>query len=246
MVCVLNYITCQSEFCKARPCFNFENETTGIYCSKHKLQGMIDVKNKRCEYEGCKINACYNFKGINKRRFCLEHKIEGMINIASKMCISKSICENYGNKKYDDYCSFCFHHLFPNDERTKQMRIKSKELIVKDFLEEQFEGFVHDQSLYTHNCDCSHRRRIDFRKLINNTLLCIEVDEFQHKRYNKEDEDIRYNDVFMLHGGKFIFIRFNPDKYTNKNNETISSHISHRLPKLKKEIDKQIKRIEDY
>jgi hypothetical protein len=36
-----------------------------------------------------------------------------------------------------------------------------------------------------------------------------------------------------------------PDKYINKNNETINSHISHRLPILKKEIDKQIQRIEN-
>ena len=30
---------------------------------------------------------------------------------------------------------------------------------------------------------CATKRRIDLRKLINNTMLCIEIDEEQHKHY---------------------------------------------------------------
>ena len=86
----------------------------------------------------------------------------------------------------------------------------------------------------------SHRRRIDFRKLIENTLLCIEVDENQHKNYDEKEEEIRYDDLYMLHGGKFIFIRFNPDKFKDKNGMLYT-----RLPILKEEIEKQIKRIEN-
>ena len=56
-------------------------------------------------------------------------------------------------------------------------------------MKENFDGFIHDTILWTGNCDCSHRRRIDFRKLIGNTLLCIEVDEYQHKRYKDKDEE---------------------------------------------------------
>ena len=56
---------------------------------------------------------------------------------------------------------------------------------------------------------------------LDNKIIIIEVDEFQHKRYNEKDEEIRYDDLFMLHGGKFVFIRFNPDAYTNFNNEKI-------------------------
>ena len=63
---------------------------------------------------------------------------------------------------------------------------------VRDYLKEEFHGFIHDVPLWTGNCDCSHRRRIDFRKLIGNTLLCVEVDEFQHKRYSEKDEEIRF------------------------------------------------------
>ncbi len=70
-------------------------------------------------------------------------------------------------------------------------------------------------------------------------------DENQHKGYNKIDEEIRYDDLFMLHGGKFVYIRFNPDKYKDKNGKTVNPMLYTRLPVLQKEIEKQINRIEN-
>jgi len=83
--------------------------------------------------------------------------------------------------------------------------------MVRNFINANFDGFTHDIPLYTGNCDCTHRRRIDHRKLIGNTILAIETDEFGHRYYDKTDEEIRYDDVYMIHSGKWIFIRFNPD-----------------------------------
>lgn len=103
--------------------------------------------------------------------------------------------------------------------------------------------FIHDVCLWTGNCDCSHRRRIDFRKLIGNTLLCIEVDENQHKQYEKGYEEIRYDDLFMIHGGKFIFIRFNPDKFVNCFGTKKEVCMKRRMEYLYVEIEKQIERI---
>ena len=71
----------------------------------------------------------------------------------------------------------------------------------------------------------------------------IEVDENQHKYYNECNEEIRYNDLYMLHSGKFIFIRFNPDKYKNEKNKIVNPKMNERLHILKKEIEKQIERI---
>ena len=42
---------------------------------------------------------------------------------------------------------------------------------------------------------CSTKRRIDLRKLINNTMLCLEVDGHQHKYYVTSDENNRYDIV---------------------------------------------------
>ena len=47
----------------------------------------------------------------------------------------------------------------------------------------------------------------------------------------------------MLHSGKFIFIRFNPDKYVNKNGTTVNPCMKKRMEELTKEIYMQIERI---
>ena len=166
-----------------------------------------------------------------------------MINVIDK-CKFES-CVRSGNIKYKYYCTFCYQHLFPNDEASKNIRVKTKENYVRDFLKDTFEGFIHDIPLWSGNCDCSHRRRIDFRKLIGNTLLCIEVDENQHKRYKEKDEEIRYDDLFMLHGGKFVFIRFNPDQFTNSLDTKKNPYMKRRMEYLEKEIYNQINRIDN-
>lgn len=55
--------------------------------------------------------------------------------------------------------------------------------------------------------------------LIDGTILAIKTDERQHKSYDKNDEESRYNDLSMQHNGKFLFIRFNPDEYIDKSGE---------------------------
>jgi hypothetical protein len=88
--------------------------------------------------------------------------------------------------------------------------------MVRNMINENFEGFIHDKPLYTGDCNCSHRRRIDHRKLICNTILAVETDEFGHISYDQHDEEIRYDDLYMIHSGKWIFIRFNPDDNRSK------------------------------
>jgi hypothetical protein len=142
------------------------------------------------------------------------------------------------NDKYKGYCANCYQNLFPTDPLTLQMYCKTKEIAVRDFINLNFLGFQHDTALWTGNCNCTHRRKIDHRKLIGNTLLCIETDEFQHKRYDKTDEEIRYDDVYMIHSGKWIFIRFNPDSNVSK------VDIDDKLDKLINTMEECIGRIE--
>ena len=42
-----------------------------------------------------------------------------------------------------------------------------------NWLNEHFEGFMHDKAMFTGNCECIHRRRIDFRILILAFFLII-------------------------------------------------------------------------
>ena len=43
--------------------------------------------------------------------------------------------------------------------------------------------------------------------LIRNTMLCIDIDEKQHKNYIKYDENIRYDNMFMDFCGKYVFMK---------------------------------------
>ena len=162
-----------------------------------------------------------------KRRRCVEPDCNAGAQGKTDKCVAHGggkrcpncidwIDSRFGSTAYDGYCATCFKQIFPNDERSKKIYAHTKELMVRNFINENFEGFIHDKPLYTGNCDCTHRRRIDHRKLIGNTILAIETDEFGHCGYDKTDEEIRYDDLYMIHSGKWLFIRFNPDTNVSK------------------------------
>ena len=149
-----------------------------------------------------------------------------------------------GKKKYDNYCATCFKNVFPRDKRSKKLIEKSHENKVRNYLNEHYNGFIHDSSIFTNHCNCTHRRRIDHRLLVGNTILAVETDERQHKRYDTKDEDDRIDDLYMAHSGKWCFIRFNPDSY-RINGIKYNPDIKDRLPMLLAEINKQILRIKN-
>ena len=86
-------------------------------------------------------------------------------------------------------------------------------------------------------------------------MLAIETDEHQHWSYDAEDEENRYEDVFVgAYSGKWIFIRFNPDAYTDSKGKKRKGmfdskgqqngyEVKRRKNILIDEIGKQIKRI---
>ena len=145
-----------------------------------------------------------------------------------------------GCKKYDGYCATCFKRVFPDDPRSKLIYCSAKEIKVRNAINKHYADFVHDKPIYTDACECVHRRRVDHRKLIGNTILAIETDEFAHRSYDPHDEEVRYDDLYMIHSGKWIFIRFNPDSNRESKKTTVESKLNH----LIKEIQIQTERIE--
>ena len=181
---------------------------------------------KRCSVEGCTKSA------VGKSDKCVEHG-------GGKRCPH---CIDWpdsqsGWNKYDGYCARCFKRVFPSDPRSKVIRSKSKEIKVRNMINQYFDGFIHDKCLYTGNCKCVHRRRIDHYKIIGLTMLAIETDEFAHRSYDEKDEEIRYNDLMMVFTGKWVWIRFNPDDNRDK------TPFKKKLVRLREEIEREIERI---
>ena len=251
-------------------CFNAFCETTGSFvvefehkefrcCGKHRDEMMNehpeikkykDVRSPMCkecdEGKACDPNAraLWNWPESEIPRFCDNCKQNGMVktHFACAAKIEYGCLEN-GNKKYDGYCAKCFKHKFPTDERLKTFRTKEKEdMVHRTLLNNGYEEFIHDKAMYTEHCACVHRRRIDFRKQIDNTMLCIEVDEKEHSGYMTEED--RYNDIVFYNTMKYVFIRFNPDKY-KVNGKSKNPPYNKRETELLNEINKQINRIDN-
>ena len=242
-------IYCYRCLCGNRPIYNYPGQSKPLYCKSCKGKDMINIKSKRC-FCGKHIPS-YNEPGEDKPTHCSSCKSISMINVKHTRCpgitSDNGVCpfDSMGNPKYNDYCTECFRRNFPLDPLTFQIRSKTKEIAVRDYINANFEGFQHDKIMTTSHCDCSIKRRIDHRYLINNTLLVVETDENQHRSYDAMDEEIRYDDLYMAFSGKWIYIRFNPDKYISNKGIRKNPTIASRLPILKEEIQKQLSRIKN-
>jgi hypothetical protein len=229
--------------CGKQPIYNLPGEASGLRCASCKTEEMVNVVSNKCY---CGKRPCYNLPGNSHRLCCVNCKTEEMVNVTNKMCIGQEgLCTTAGNKKYGGYCTYCFKHMFPTNPLTLKIRARTKELAVRESINTQFEGFIHDKQLQTNHCECTMRRRPDHRKLIGNTMLCVETDENGHNTYKQMDEETRYNDLYMSHSGKWVYIRFNPDKYRNAKGKWVDLDMSVRLEALKFELEKQIIRIEN-
>lgn len=252
MVNVRNKV-CNYENCEKRPSYALKNESP-LYCFTHKKNDMVNVTEKLCIEPNCLKQPTFNIVNSNNPLYCLEHKKGNMVNVTSKHCPGPPGLEGpdgkcplgkFGNTKYNYYCCECFARAFPTDPRTHLIHKKSDEIYVRDFISSNFSSlnFIHDKPLWLDSCNCSHKRRVDLRCLIDNTILVIEIDEYQHKDRDTNDEELRYNDLYMLHSGKWIFIRYNPHIYKDATGKKANPWKEKRLTILKDEINMQLKRI---
>ncbi len=207
-----------------------------------ELKKTISYK-KDVYFDGKKTTAFIGIELVD------EYNNPGVANIGRP--VTHGACQGvdgvcpYDNKisgKYDNHCKHCFCNLFPDDPRTKGINTKSKEIQVVNHVCLNHPGeWYNDKPLYVNFDDkcCPSKRRIDLRQLFGNTMLCIEIDENQHKYYTKHDDFVRYNEIAFEFTCKYIFIRYNPDDYRVNG---VVTHVATRarLARLSEEISKQI------
>jgi EsV-1-7 cysteine-rich motif len=240
--------------CKEKqPCFNVETEKTPLYCEKCKEDNMIDIIHKKCIK--CNITrSCFNKKNEKVALYCKDCKEIDMIDIIHKKCIECKFTRAID--KYADHCLRCFIYKFPDNEISRNYKVKEKH--VQDFIEEKFPKiFRFDKQI---DGGCSKRRPDAFKDCLTHVLI-IEIDEYQHKNYEEICENRRMMEIFKdTNNRPVVFIRFNPDKYINAENKIIDSCFdinkkldvpfiknkkdwSYRTNKLKKHIENNIKNI---
>jgi hypothetical protein len=186
-----------------------------------------------CEHKRIKY-ACKNCKGVaicdhNKHRphckqcngscFCKHGKQKRYCKICDGKYLCKSMwCETQVTKKYDGYCFFCYVHLFPNNQIVKNYKTKEQKVI--DYLIKFYPNFTWMIDKKIEN-GCS-KRRPDLLLDLGTHILIIEIDENEHVNYSCENKRIMELSQDVSHR-PIVFIRFNPDGYTDGNGNKISS-----------------------
>jgi len=234
-----------------RASFVAPGEKTAKYCALCAPPGCHDT-NAYCKHPDCvaKVTgtrACFA-SNIDARpidaEYCSKHAPDGYVDVGNrKRCPGangkkgpdgKCALVNFGLRKLCGFCSTCFAYQFPNSDEIPYLHQHVYELIVRDALQRWYPtiDFMHNNPIdVAPGCSCPNRRRVDFHLLIKGTILAIEVDEYGHANYNREDEEIRYDDLFMQYSGNWVFIRYNP-------------HGKGSIDQLKDQIDHQMARIE--
>jgi hypothetical protein len=129
-------------------------------------------------------------------------------------------CETIGNPKYEGYCLICFIHMFPDKPNTKNYKTKEKDVV--DRITQTFTNFtwVADKKVQ----DGCSRRRPDLLLDMGSYIIIVEIDENKHTDYDCSCEHKRLMELSQdLQHRPIVFIRFNPDDYTNQEGILVKS-----------------------
>ena len=191
-----------------RPNFGLLDDKIAQYCYNCKKEGMIDIKTPKC-IECKKTIPIFGFPTDKISNYCSKCKKEGMINLKDPKCKSEW-CNTLIRKKYHGYCCYCFMHLFPDKQVSRNY--KTKEKYVVDYIKEQFKeiDIIADKQIHG---GCS-KRRPDILIDLGHQIIIVEIDENQHINYDCSCENKRIMELSQDVGHRpIIFIRFNPDDY---------------------------------
>ena len=190
-----------------------------------------------CEHNRIK-STCFDCKGgaiceHNKRRiYCVTcggsqiciHKINKRLckECDGSILCKTPFCETYKNPKkiYEGHCLRCFIHLHPDKPNARNY--KTKERTVVDIVLTAFPSFtwVTDKKVQ----DGCSRRRPDLFLDMGSHVIIVEVDENQHTEYDCSCENKRLMEISQDVGHRpIIFIRFNPDDYTDQSGTKVKS-----------------------
>ena len=135
------------------------------------------------------------------------------------LCKSKW-CDKLNSKKYKGYCQLCFIHLFPEQKVSRNYKTKEGEVLNR--IKEVYPNltWVIDKMVQ----DGCSKRRPDLLLDMGTHIIIIEIDENKHTSYDCSCENKRLMELSQDVGHRpIVFIRFNPDAYTDITGNKISS-----------------------
>lgn len=188
-----------------------------------------------CEH-GKRKNSCRHCGGVcicqhGKRKshckecggsaFCMHEKIKSRCKHCGGSHLCKTVlCETRGHNKYNGYCLPCCLQVYPEIEVSKNYKSKEKDVV--DRITQTFTEFtwVADKKVQ----DGCSRRRPDLLLDMGSHIIIVEIDENKHTDYDCSCEHKRLMELSQdLQHRPIVFIRFNPDDYTNQHGVLVKS-----------------------
>jgi hypothetical protein len=170
-----------------------------------------------CIHEKQKIQC----KECNGSQICIHNKRKIHCKECNGSALCKSpFCETFATQKYKGHCLVCFIHLFPDEKNVRNYKTKEKDVV--DRITNSFHNFtwVADKKVQ----DGCSRRRPDLLLDMGSHILIMEVDEHKHTDYDCSCEHKRLMELSQdLQHRPIVFIRFNPDSYTNQDGIAVNS-----------------------
>ena len=210
---------------KAQPNFGNPGDKPK-WCADCKPETAVNVTNKKCECG--KAQPSFGNPGDKRKdaKWCAECKPETAVDVVTKKCISDH-CDtiiHFKGINNTGYCMGCFSHKFPESNIVRFPRCKELTVvkaIYEQFAEHEFaQSMVNDRRIQG---GCS-KKRPDICIDLATHVLVVEVDEFQHLRGDYSCENKRMMELFEDGSARpIVFLRFNPDKYTNAYGVTVPS-----------------------
>jgi hypothetical protein len=182
--------------------------------------GRQKIRCKECS--GSQICEHEKQKAQCKECSCCKH---GKIKTYCKECDGSALCktplcETYRNRKYKGYCLVCFINLFPDKPNVRNYKTKEKEVV--DRILQEFSNFtwVADKKVK----DGCSKKKPDLLLDMGSHIIIVEVDENKHTGYDCSCEHKRLMELSQdLQHRPIVFIRFNPDAYTNQDGILVNS-----------------------
>ena len=195
--------------------FNFKNPFWLCKECHNNLYGTEKI----CNHPECSKMCCFAYDDETYPLLCVKHKLPDMVNLKSKRC-SEPGCDKHiettkNKQKHKGLCYTCFYTKYPVEGCYKNNDIKER-LIVNHVIK-QFPDykFILNKAIGPKN------HRPDMLLDLDDKVIIIEIDEYQHKGYNT-DELLRLDIIQKAINKKVICIRFNPDSFIKDNVKTSS------------------------
>ena len=152
---------------------------------------------------------------------CEHNKLKSQCKKCGGSALCKSpFCESYKKQKYNGYCLRCCIYIHPEIQVSRNYKTKETDVVQRIQLQFPELTWVADKKVQ----DGCSLRRPDLLLDMGTHNIIVEVDENKPADYDCSCEHKRLMQISQdLYHRPIIFIRFNPDAYTNQDGISIKS-----------------------